>query len=370
MSTTITKPTAVQVQKLAPLNETLFLALRQGLIDAETCVQFLTDGVQISANLVTQLSIAAGAVGQGELKIAVESVAAPFVFGVGANVTFVAAGNWGFYPTWAISTAGGFLDNYDVQMGIAYPVPFPQQGPFLSLAAVRTTGFLANSLIGTLIYITASQPHRLGGVPGWGPFVYRKVDKDGAPVAFWSCDDPPWYHHAKGDLPKNHPAAPALLPHPWPDARKEDGTQVAGVFPGERVELVDLRGFNQDTMWSDTDDMVDRLVDRRQQFADLGVSEAELEAWEEVYQRKAAERVPEVLPGWELAKRQAKARNVPLLQYVTKDEKGSLKEAPTPSISELQTLLTGDMVPLSKGDAKLLPTVHAFKDGVTVVQPK
>lgn len=371
MTLPITIPTPAQVAKLAPLNETLFLALRQGLVDLEACINFLTDGVQINADLVTQLSIAANAVGQSELKSAFNQQAAAINLGGPVNFFFPVI-NTTFYPQWQINPATP-IAAYQIDQGQALATG-AGVGPFMTWG-ISQSAIQATTVTVTFWYVPASPPHRLGAIPDWGPFVFRKVDAAGKVLGVSIAEDPPWYLACKGRLPKDHPAAVAACPHPWPTVVDDQGAPVAGLLPGERVQLVDMRAYNEDVAWSESQDMLTKMQDNRAAYLADGVTGADLDAWEEMYAAKVAAEGYEVRKAWELAKTEADSHGRPLAEFlIPNNEAGDTYEAPPATVSnfvgDLQAAVTGEVEALEASDVSKLPVATPFTDVVDVVRPK
>lgn len=174
-----------------------------------------SDGVDINTDLVSQDSIAASAVGQGELKGATETQSTTTT----GLVTF-SNGIYGFGCGHYASDANAYTWQWGSN---ASP------GGSLTHSVLVTYTAAANTKYFRIQYIQASPPYPFAGRSDWGLWALRLVSRDGSIVRQYLAADPPWAHLWKHRYRKGDPRAMSEHPHPFGELE-----------PGQRVELVDL----------------------------------------------------------------------------------------------------------------------------------
>ena len=223
----------------SPVNQALMDAIRNRL-------DFLSDGTDISTDLVTADSIAAGGVHQAELNTSTVTVSTGTVSATGRYVVSAAAtaaGSYGLYPTTFISGSGNFVAY--AYMGYIGGSSFTSGAIWIGF---NDTSHSANGFANaTLRYVASSPPHFLGSIPMLDlPWIYIVRNPDGTVATHASLDDPPWdYYHGQfkdrqvRDAIKRDPFASGIIPHPF----RNDAIPAGGW-----IELLDMRHMIKTTV--------------------------------------------------------------------------------------------------------------------------
>lgn len=255
MGTFITSLTSSQTDEDSPINQTLMDAVRVASDDLDSEIASFWNGSTFSSNTVDQTSVAASAIGQGELKTTTESQTT--TAGAAANLFFNNGIGYQFNLRARISAGSGnhtFRQGTDANSSGTQRVCVRHQG----VTGGATAEYLCR-------YVTASPPHYLLGDQDWGKWVYAIV-RGSDVIQAWSADDPPSYlslasrlvgADGKPDprlcaLAKRRPGLHASRPHPFPElyqqakADTDEGRALAAFLQGSRVVLLDLRGLEED----------------------------------------------------------------------------------------------------------------------------
>lgn len=207
------------------------------------------DGTDIVDDLVTQDSIAAGAVGQGELKQSNEAQSVFLNTATGGNLIFSSISNFGRVPFTSTSAASGAGTLSVSYYWGGYALPASTGSAYR--CGAYNAGTDSGTVYVTAYYVTATRPHPLLGSPDWGRWMYVALVGDEI-VRAWTADDPPAYMRrasfAKDGfgrpcrhlcrLIKADPMLHTHRPHPFMDAE---------LPPGARVVLLDLRKLEEDS---------------------------------------------------------------------------------------------------------------------------
>lgn len=227
--------------------------------DLDQNVKHLFDGTKIEAALVARSSLKIGLETLGA--VIFNGVAAPGGTSFDSVFSFANGSQLGpsygrIYAAWSggdqHQVAGNWWMDSVIQASGAlgtstpYDSGYLQTGPryigtaYGNTVACTVTGYVQQ------YYIQNSPPYRFGGRLDWGLWYWRALDAAGNRLAEVFCEDPPWAYLADGQIPKDHPSAPLLCPHPWPAG-------IVGETAVARVELYDLGALAFPLLWDESD---------------------------------------------------------------------------------------------------------------------
>ena len=178
----------------------------------------IVNTAQLVDGSVTQVKIAAAAVGQGQLKSATGAV-----MGTTGNLT-LPGGEYGFYP----QIKGDNTNTCDIRFlngvfGFTYVT---------NISFLGTGNYYAQQR-----YIQASPPYMIGNKI-WGHFLFLLRDiATGTVRSAYEAEDPPWAYNGAIYLPKDDPGRLNEIPHPFADYWQKDPA-----IDGLEIVMVDLSG--------------------------------------------------------------------------------------------------------------------------------
>lgn len=301
-----TLPTTTELQPQKPLKSNI-------LTKWNTAIQNLSDdrdavydsGVpRIETDLVDQTSIAASAVGRGELKTASETLQSNSSTGVSQALTFSSVGEYGLLLQQRITASHSQSVTSEMECGWApsyAKVTVAGSGSldsgYFTRVGVRTNsgvGIAANQAHARVRYIQSSPPHYLLGDDPWGQWVYLLLAPGDEVVRAWTAIDPPWdlrrglgLHPRARRLWKRDPTRFLVRPHPFLD-------DVPEIPTGHRVVLLDLREWEQDTERCPVEAERERALAQAEEWRERGIPaeviEGHMARCEEECAEAAAER--------------------------------------------------------------------------------
>lgn len=236
MGTYITGLTAAQTDADSPVNQTLMDTIRTDIEDLDTTLAEVYDGTDVATDKVSQDSIAASAVGQGELKTSATAAALAVAAASGVTQTAYGALEYGFYITLRTDNAGATGSTY-----AAYPLSAYAANPGATYQAwvnIQYTGTpsVAHNYYAQLRYVQASEEQPFLGVADLPGYLFTHHKPGGALNAAWFSHEAPWYPEALRrfgpEAASYFPDAPDFMPHPF-----------GNVGPGEEVRCYDLRAL-------------------------------------------------------------------------------------------------------------------------------
>lgn len=265
-----TQFTTAQLDAESPWTETPALLIKTSF---DHLLNYSTNAIQ--ADLVTQTSAAASCIGQGETKTALDEVTQAATGGVWYLKTWGTATTWSFRVQVKVSAAGNLSSRrHEVDAG--------QTSYANSIAVMVSTSVTISAQVR---YFQASPPYNLGGIPDWGLFAWAiRNASTGEIKAASLASDAPWGHVAKAKgIPKNHPGAVALQPHPFLailKGWKHGENRVDEVLPGEEIVLFDLRHLGELVEIDLVDDEARKLKELRDTWLDMGIDPVILDQFE------------------------------------------------------------------------------------------
>lgn len=232
-----TQFTTAQLDADSPWNETTATLIKT------TFDHLLNYGTNVlNADLVSQSSAAASCIGQGETKTALEEVTQSAASATWYLKTFATATTWSFRVQVKQSGATTLsCRRHEADSGIT-----SYANSVAVLVAVGTPTISAQ-----VRYFQASPPYSLGRIPDWGLFAWAiRNASTGEIKSSQMASDAPWGHAARlKGIPKDHPGAVALRPHPFfailDGLKSDEKRMVDEVLPGEEIVLFDLRHLSE-----------------------------------------------------------------------------------------------------------------------------
>lgn len=158
---------------------------------------------QIQNDAVTQAKIAAGAVGQSEVKIATSDTS----LACGSGTTTSIKDMISAYGLYYVSAGGGFC--LSTELRVTSPSAWRDVFSLIAFnSAIATSSVgvqprvLTGQTTGSLqtatardVYINASPPHSIGGLAFGEQFIFILLDDSGEVKSVWTAPDAPWIHN-------------------------------------------------------------------------------------------------------------------------------------------------------------------------------
>jgi hypothetical protein len=266
-----TQFTTAQLDAESPWTETPALLIKTTF---DHLLNYSTDKIQ--TDLVSQDSAAASCIGQGETKTTTDEVTQAATAGVWYLKTFGTANTYSFRVQ-AKSTQAGALScrRHEADTG---------QTSYANSVAVMQAA-TAGTISAQVRYFQASPPYSLGKIPDWGLFVWAiRNSSSGEIKSAALATDAPWGHVAKAKrIPKDHPGAVALRPHPFLailNGWKHGENRVDEVLPGEEIVLFDLRHLGEMVEVDLVDEEARNLRGLRDYWIGMGIDPLVLDHFE------------------------------------------------------------------------------------------
>lgn len=247
---------------------------------------------EIATDGVGQDEIAATSVGRGEIKSSTEEVSQAASIGTWYNKEFTNPSTWGFHP------------NFRTDSGGALSARFQEADSGITSYTTRIAfmvGAASNTVYSRMGYIQASPPYCLGDIEpeDWGMFLWLVRKANGEIVSARRCMDAPWSNQAKlYGIPKNHPAAIFLCPHPFGGDTMMDSGKRGELPPGCSITLVDLREFRVPVKPNKAQRELASLQAKRLEFAAKGIPLHVLDGFEAEAAKKSEAEAAQIL-AWE-----------------------------------------------------------------------